>query len=219
MDMQRDEDSFYEYSSIIDEDSFSENNKSENILGSLEELDSDPIDHILKINDEVNLSSDLIEKLNGAMTKDKLYMTDHLVFKGHYRSIIKNQPGARIIQDLLSKTSSNVIYEIFEELKLGLAEHYKDTYSNYFMQKLYYFLDPDCLILSHHHCKIKYLEILFKDLVDVSSNRIGTFALQKLMDTFKTDYEFEVMQSYLESMSETELLNMAYVSTTKLLFN
>lgn len=214
MDKRRDDHSFYEYSSF-DEDSFSQNNKSDIMISSLQELSSDPIESIsnpisLIIDTKFNL--DLNEKLSIVAKKDKLSLSDHLTLKGNYKIIIKSQTGARIIQELISKSSLNIITEIFDELKFDLADYYKDTYSNYFMQKLYFYLDPDCLILTHNHFKIKYLEILFKDLVDVSSNRIGTFALQKLMDNFTTNFESDVMLMYLKDMPDTEILKMAYVS-------
>lgn len=210
MEKRIEEDPFYEYSSI-DGDSFSQNNQPENSHISENTPDLNSQSDTQKLF-SVKLSPELIYKLNNAMSKEKFSIEDHSDFKGNYRMIIKSQLGGRIIQELLSKTSHCIILDIFEELKYDLADYYKDTYSNYFMQKLYYYLNTENLTLTSQHCKIEYLEILFKDLVDVSSNRIGTFAIQKLMDTFQSDPELEVVLACLTSMPETELMNMAYVS-------
>lgn len=211
MDFKGDEESFYEYSSI-DEDSFSENIKS-NIKSDTQDT-SEPENNIesVKPKSSNKLNAYLTEKINDLACKVKISSSDHSELKGQYNAIIANSNGGKIILELLSCTRFSIIVEIFEELKFGLIENYKDTYSNNFMQRLYNHLDtvrPTQVGLPY---KLKYLEILLKGLVEVSSNKIGTFALQKLMDSFKTEQELDVLMFHLNELSESEILRMAYVS-------
>lgn len=206
MEKRRDEDPFYEYSSI-EEDSFSINNRSFEDSFLHEPLNEN---HLFS---KSTISSYLVEKIGSMAGKESLCVEDHFQFKGHYKQIIKNHLGAKVIQELLSKASSSIIFEIFDELKFNLADYYKDTYSNYFMQKLYYYLNNISEDKSKSmQCKLEYLQILFKDIVDVSTNRVGTFAIQKLMDSLISEPEIQMVYKCLVNLSDQDLIKMAYVS-------
>lgn len=205
MDIQKSSNnSFYEYSSI-DEGSMSEGSKS----------DAQIENFCLPLNDKRKLCLSKIDpsitvRMNSLMTKDKLNLTDHMEFKGNYNSILQTPLGGKVIQNALQNTSYAIIVEIFEEIKSNLPEHFKGTYSKFCVQKLYGYLNSDSQGEQH---KTKYLQILFRRLVEVSCNKEGTFALQKLMDMFQSNQEFNSLQLCLKILSEEEILKMANVST------
>lgn len=205
MDRKKCNGSFYEYSSI-DEGSFSGDSVPVIRVDDQEKSSGLNPQKIRLSND---MDDDLSSKINRLMSKEQLSVSDHIELKGKYNLIIQTLLWGKVIQALLFNTSCSIIADIFEELEPNLSDHYKGSHSNFFVQKLYGHLDLDS---NSYLCKTKYLRTLFKRLVDVSSNKVGTFALQKLMNTFQNDFEFSTLQICLNDLSEAEILKMAFVS-------
>lgn len=78
---------------------------------------------------------------NFVFAKKQIDYEDLNKLKGNFYHILKTQNGSRILQDALINTNSEIIWLIYEEIEEYLSELVIHLYGNYFLQKLYEFLD------------------------------------------------------------------------------
>lgn len=86
----------------------------------------------------------------------------YLKYKGKFTLLIKNQQSSRIFQYLLDKTSQEIIHSIFEEISSPYEDQISqllyDPYANYFLLKLFYFLNKEDRMTFL--AKVKYIFVI-----------------------------------------------------------
>ena len=108
---------------------------------------------------------------------EKTGKIDHYIYsliKGTFINIIKNQKGSKIFQKYLKSTHSDILHQIFIELKPNLEEIIKDSYANYFVKRFFTFLNQKD--------RIEFLISIEKILVKLSSDAIGTYPIQTIIE-------------------------------------
>lgn len=151
-------------------------------------------------------------EISSILKDDCISDSTHKVLKGQYGEIIKQKTSCRIFQQLLLNTGKPIITDIFNELKENLSFYLTDVYSNYFLQKLYSYLDIPIYNWQHEGSRVEYLEIVFRDFLKISCNSVGTFVVQKLIDSFDTQIEREMLFAHITNMPSESLLMIAAVS-------
>ena len=102
---------------------------------------------------------------------------DHYIYslvKGVFINIIKNQKGSKIFQKYLKSTHCDILHQIFLELKPNLEEIITDLYANYFCKRFFTFLNQKD--------GIDFLLVIEKSLVKLSSDSIGTYPIQTIIE-------------------------------------
>ena len=102
---------------------------------------------------------------------------DHYIYslvKGIFINIIKNQKGSKIFQKYLKSTHCDILHQIFLELKPNLEEIITDFYANYFCKRFFTFLNQKD--------RIDFLLVIEKSLVKLSSDSIGTYPIQTIIE-------------------------------------
>ena len=108
---------------------------------------------------------------------EKTGKIDHYIYslvKGTFFNIIKNQKGSKIFQKYLKSTHCDILHQIFLELSPNLEEIIKDFYANYFCKRFFTFLNQKD--------RIDFLLIIEKSLVKLSSDSIGTYPIQTIIE-------------------------------------
>ena len=102
--------------------------------------------------------------------------------KGKFISIIKNHKGSKIFQKYLKSThSEEILHLIFAELSPNLEELIIDPYANYFCKKFYIYLNQKD--------RIDFLKCIEKSLIKLSSDSIGTYPIQNIIEHLNTKVE------------------------------
>ena len=102
---------------------------------------------------------------------------DHYIYslvKGNFLLIIKNQKGSKIFQKYLKTTHCDILHQIFVELKPNLEEIITDFYANYFCKRFFTFLNQKD--------RIDFLLSIEKSMVKLSSDSIGTYPIQTIIE-------------------------------------
>lgn len=162
-------------------------------------------------NENLTSSSLLKLKLNGILKDNKISEEMHKAFKGRYGEAIKEKASCRILQQLLPNTCKNIICEIYNELKDNLSGYLTDIYSNYFLQKLYCNLEIPIYSWQHENSRFDFLETVLKDFIKVACNSVGTFILQKLIDSFVSPIEHEIVCNCISNLPASTILMVANV--------
>ena len=108
---------------------------------------------------------------------EKTGKIDHYIYgliKGKFFSIIKNHKGSKIFQKYLKLTHSDILHQIFLELSQNLEELITDPYANYFCKRFFTFLNQKD--------RIDFLKGIEKSMVKLSSDRIGTYPIQTIIE-------------------------------------
>ena len=108
---------------------------------------------------------------------EKTGKIDHYIYslvKGAFLNIIKNQKGSKIFQKYLKTTHCDILHQIFIELKPNLEEIITDFYANYFCKRFFTFLNQKD--------RIDFLYVIEKSLVKLSSDGIGTYPIQTIIE-------------------------------------
>ena len=108
---------------------------------------------------------------------EKTGKIDHYIYgliKGKFLSIIKNHKGSKIFQKHLKNTHSDILHQIFVELNQNLEELITDPYANYFCKKFFTYLNQKD--------RIDFLKIIEKSMVKLSSDSIGTYPIQTIIE-------------------------------------
>ena len=112
--------------------------------------------------------------------KNILYRTDkidHYIYnkiQGNIAEIIKSHKGSRIFQNYLKNTHNDILHQIFMEINPFLNELLIDPYANYFCKKFFTFLNQKD--------RIDFLNTIKNSLIKLSSNNIGTFPIQGIIE-------------------------------------
>ena len=102
---------------------------------------------------------------------------DHYIYslvKGAFINIIKNQKGSKIFQKYLKTTHCDILHQIFLELKPNLEEIITDFYANYFCKRFFTYLNQKD--------RVEFLLIIEKSMVKLSSDNIGTYPIQTIIE-------------------------------------
>ena len=108
---------------------------------------------------------------------EKTGKIDHYIYslvKGAFLNIIKNQKGSKIFQKYLKSTHCDILHQIFLELKPNLEEIIKDFYANYFCKRFFTYLNQKD--------RIDFLLVIEKSMVKLSSDSIGTYPIQTIIE-------------------------------------
>lgn len=151
-------------------------------------------------------------EINHVLKENYISDETHKILKGQYGEIIKQKVSCRIFQQLLMKTNKRIISDIYNELKDNLSFYLTDVYSNYFLQKLYCYLDIPIYSWQFEGSRAEYLEIVLRDFVKIACNSVGTFVVQKLIDSFESQTERDIVFSHISTMPANTILMIATVS-------
>jgi hypothetical protein len=108
---------------------------------------------------------------------EKTLKIDHYIYgliKGKFFSIIKNHKGSKIFQKYLKSTHSDILHQIFMELKPNLEDLITDPYANYFCKRFFTYLNQKD--------RTDFLKDIEKSMVKLSSNSIGTYPIQTIIE-------------------------------------
>jgi len=108
---------------------------------------------------------------------EKAQKIDHYIYgliKGKFFNIIKNHKGSKIFQKYLKSTHSDILHQIFIELSSNLEELITDPYANYFCKRFFTFLNQKD--------RIDFLKGIEKSMVKLSSDSIGTYPIQTIIE-------------------------------------
>ena len=122
-----------------------------------------------------NATENLIFQLK--FNLEKVGKIDHYIYgliKGKFLTIIKNHKGSKIFQKHLKNTHSDILHQIFIELNQNLEELITDPYANYFCKRFFTYLNQKD--------RIDFLKIIEKSIVKLSSDSIGTYPIQTIIE-------------------------------------
>ena len=114
---------------------------------------------------EVNKILNKIEKI------DQIFYNK---LKGKFEQIIRTHRGSRIFQNYLKNTHTDILHQIFAEIKHNLSDLIKDSYANYFCKKLF-----NCL---NQKDRIEFLSIIQNDLNILAIDFIATYPIQGIIE-------------------------------------
>ena len=157
-------------------------------------------------NNNINLNKNLNNNLNNLNNNNCI--NDNLIFelkhllehtgkidfyiynliKGKIVSIIKNHKGSKIFQKYLKSTHSDeILHLIFVELFPFLSDLIIDPYANYFCKKFFTYLNQKD--------RIDFLKNIEKNLVELSSDSIGTYPIQSIIEHLSSKNEKNIILS------------------------
>jgi hypothetical protein len=120
--------------------------------------------------------------LNRTEKIDKAFFSK---LKGKFEQIIRTHKGSRIFQNYLKNTHSDILHQIFLEIKNNLPELLKDNYANYFCKKFF-----DCL---NQKDRIEYLNVIQKDLKYLAIDIIATYPIQGIIEQLGSKAEKKII--------------------------
>ena len=103
--------------------------------------------------------------------------------------IIKTQIGSRILQTYLPNSPNQVISLIYQDIYDKINVLLLDPYANYFLIKLF-------AALSTNE-RISFLQIIVKNIITFSSNKIATYPIQCIIGTISSPQEKMIIVSHL----------------------
>jgi hypothetical protein len=103
------------------------------------------------------------------------------LIKGKFFTIIKNHKGSKIFQKYLKFTHCDILHQIFLELNDNLEELITDPYANYFCKRFFTYLNQKD--------RIEFLKSIEKPLIELSSDSIGTYPIQSIIEHLNTKNE------------------------------
>ena len=147
-------------------------------------------------NNNSNINDNLIYELKHLL--ERTGKIDYYIYnfvKGKLLSIIKNHKGSKIFQKYLKLTHSDeIIHLIFVELSHNLEELIIDPYANYFIKKFFSYLNQKD--------RIDFLKGIEKTLIKLSSDSIGTYPIQTIIEHLNTKIEKMIIISAIKDRFE-----------------
>ena len=136
-----------------------------------------------------NINDNLIFELKRLLEHSgKIDFYIYNLIKGKIVSIIKNHKGSKIFQKYLKSTHSDeILHLIFLELFPFLVDLIIDPYANYFCKKFFTFLNSKD--------RIDFLKNIEKTLIELSSDSIGTYPIQSIIEHLNTSNEKNIIIS------------------------
>ena len=175
------------------------NNNDINIKNTNESLNN------LDINNDINNNiSNNVSNNNVSINDNFIYELKHLLertgkidyyiynyVKGKFLLIIKNHKGSKIFQKYLKSTHSDeILHLIFTELSNNLEEIIIDPYANYFCKKFFTYLNQKD--------RIDFLKSIEKSLIKLSSDSIGTYPIQTIIEHLNSNIEKMIIISAIK---------------------
>ena len=109
-----------------------------------------------------------------------IYMNESYEFlSNNLYILLKDQLACKFLQDKLEIDTYNSIKYFFPALIPNLNELIKDSFANYFIQKMFFYLNEEQLIYA-----LKNIE---PDILDISIDSHGTRVIQGVMDSLMTE--------------------------------
>ena len=148
---------------------------------------------------ETNLKAEiaLYELKNILFKTDKI---DHFIYskiQGNFVNLIKTHKGSRIFQNYLKNTHSDILHQIFIEINPHLKNLLIDPYANYFCRKFFTYLNQKD--------RIDYLQSIENSLIKLSSNNIGTYPIQGIIEHLGSKVEKNIIinaiKDHIEKLS------------------
>ena len=152
--------------------------------------------NFLNVNNNINNNSNN-NNINDNLIFELKHLLEHAgkidfyiynLIKGKIMSIIKNHKGSKIFQKYLKSTHSDeILHLIFVELQPNLEELIIDPYANYFCKKFFTYLNQKD--------RIEFLKSIEKSLVELSSDSIGTYPIQSIIEHLNSKNEKNIIIS------------------------
>ena len=137
------------------------------------------------LNTNVEMEILLIE-VNKILSKiEKIDLICFNKLKGQFEQIIRTHKGSRIFQNYLRNTHTDILHQIFLELKNKLPELLKDNYANYFCKKFF-----ECLNQKE---RIEYLTIIQNDLNILAIDVTATYPIQGMIEQLGSKAEKRII--------------------------
>jgi len=152
-------------------------------------------------NNYININNNVNNNNNSSINDNLIFELRHLLehsgkidfyiynmIKGKIVSIIKNHKGSKIFQKYLKSTHSDeILHLIFLEIYPNLEELIIDPYANYFCKKFFTYLNQKD--------RIEFLKSIEKSLIGLSSDRIGTYPIQSIIEHLNNQNEKNIIIS------------------------
>ena len=135
---------------------------------------------------------------------NKIEKIDQIFFnklKGKFEQIIRTHKGSRIFQNYLKNTHTDILHQIFLEIKNNLSELLKDNYANYFCKKFFY-----CLSQKD---RIEYLSIIQNDLKTLAIDITATYPIQGIIEQLGSKAEKKII--YFGLKDYINILMLSYI--------
>ena len=137
------------------------------------------------INSNVELEILLIEVKKILNKIEKIDLIIYSKLKGKFEQIIRTHKGSRIFQNYLKNTHSEILHQIFLELKNKLPELLKDNYANYFCKKFFSSLNQKD--------RIEFLNSIQNDLSTLAIDTTATYPIQGIIEQLGSKAEKKVI--------------------------
>ena len=137
------------------------------------------------INSNVEIEILLIEVKKILNKIEKIDLTIYNKLKGKFEQIIRTHKGSRIFQNYLKSTHTDILHQIFLELKNKLPELLKDNYANYFCKKFF-----TCL---NQKDRIEFLTSIQNDLSSLGIDFIATYPIQGIIEQLGSKAEKKII--------------------------
>ena len=128
----------------------------------------------------------LLIEVNKIMSKiEKIDQICYNKLKGKFELIICTHKGSRIFQNYLKNTHTDILHQIFLELKNNLPQLLKDNYANYFCKKFFESLSQKD--------RIEYLTIIQNYLNTLSIDITATYPIQGIIEKLGSKTEKRII--------------------------
>ena len=129
-------------------------------------------------------SEDLIPTLINGKTilriNPFIYMNESYEFlSNNIYILLKDQCGCKFLQEKLDKDTINAICYFYPAILPNLLVLIKDSFANYFIQKICYYLDEDQIE--------NILKIISPELFEICCNKYGSRTIQGIMNYMQTE--------------------------------
>ena len=195
--------------SFINNNIYISNNNNDNIKNNNESLNNIDINNDINnissnsnnTNINTNINDNLIYELKHILERTgKIDFYIYNIVKGKFLSIIKNHKGSKIFQKYLKSTHSDeILHLIFIEISHNLEEIIIDPYANYFCKKFF-----TCLSQKD---RLDFLKGIEKSLIKLSSDSIGTYPIQTIIEHLNTKIEKMIIISAIKDRFEELFFN------------
>ena len=183
----------------IEEQAFNNNTGSlinNNIFNNINNTNDNTINELNNTINNINVNDNTIYELKHSLERTgKIDYYIYNLIKGKFLQIIKNHKGSKIFQKYLKSTHSDeILHLIFLELSNNLEELIIDPYANYFCKKFF-----TCL---NQKDRIDFLKGIEKSLIKLSSDSIGTYPIQTIIEHLNTKFEKNIIISAIKDRFE-----------------
>ena len=150
------------------------------------------INNTNNINTNISVNDNLIYEVKHLLEcSGKIDYNVYNLIKGKFLLVIKNHKGSKIFQKYLKSTHSDeILHLLFMEINLKIEELIIDPYANYFCKKFF-----TCL---NQKDRIEFLKGMEKSLVKLSSDSIGTYPIQTVIENLNSKIEKMIIISSIK---------------------